>query len=76
MQAHEIQPGDTVEIVLIVKVSKVEHHDHAGLGDVGPGFTAIEFDEFDIPPVPYSGRTTSAFTLELADTTDYTITPA
>jgi hypothetical protein len=76
MQAHEIQPGDTVEITLTVKVSKVEHHDHAGHGEVGPGFTAIEFDEFEIPPAPYSGRTTSAFTLELADGSDYTIEPA
>lgn len=75
MRAHEIQPGDEIEIILTVKVSKVERYDHSGHGDVGPGFTAIEFDEFEIPPTP-TGRTTSAFTIELADTTDYTITPA
>ena len=75
MRVHEIQPGDEIEITLIVKVSKVEHYDHSGPGDVGPGFTAIEFDEFDIPTTA-SGRTTSAFTIELADSTDYTITPA
>lgn len=75
MDINEITPGDTVEIVLTIKVSKVERYEHTGPGEAGPAFTAIEFDEFEIPAT-ISGRTTSVFTLELPDGGDFTISPA
>lgn len=69
MHAHEVQPGDVVEITLTARVRKVEHYD----GTSGnPAFTAVEFDEFEIPPTAY-GRTTSAYTVELADEGEHEI---
>lgn len=74
MQAHELKPGDRVEIVMTVTVASTEHYDHTGPGDQGPGFTAVGFNEFTLDHPILPDRDTNYFTLELPDNVEHTIT--
>ncbi len=76
MQAHELKPGDRVEITMTVTIASVEHYDHAGPGEQGPGFTSVGFDEFTLDRPILPDRNTSYFTLELPDNVEHAIFPA